>query len=201
MTDSHDPHLSVDDLDAWLAGVLTAEREDHLGECLACRELARAERALADQLAALPLLSPRADFPDRVMASVRIPDPFAIHSLETARRRLLSSRKSVAIASILAVVLLGSMTASVVWTLANRDLLVGAGNWLATAAAQWAWAGLRGATLAVMEQPWYGGLRRLFDAPARLALAMGLASLLYVSGLLTLRRLLAVPQRVPHASW
>jgi len=194
-------HFGPDELDAWLAGIRTPELVRHVDACPACLELVRAEDALAAQLGALPIHSPRADLADRVMASVYIPDPFAIRSLQAARRRLFASRKSAAIVAAAAIVVLGSMAASAVWTLANRDTLLAAGTWLAGEAGRWAWLGLRSAALNLIEQPWFSGFRSLLDAPGRLALASAAVSLMYVSGILALRRLLAVPtQRVPHAN-
>ena len=199
--DSFHPHLGPDELDAWLAGARAPEIVRHLDACPSCLELVRAEGALTAQLNALPLHSPRAAFADRVMASVYIPDPFAIRALQAARRRLLASRKSVAIAASVAILLLGSMVASAAWTLANRDTLVAAGNWLWGEAGRLAWVGLRGAALNLIEQPWFSGFRSLVDAPGRLALASAAMSLMYVSGIFALRHLLAVPtQRVPHAN-
>ncbi|MGH7516268.1 MAG: hypothetical protein ACREOC_02180 [Gemmatimonadales bacterium] len=162
------------------------------------------DRWLDERLAALPLLAPRADFSDRVMASVRVPDPFAIRSIRSARRRLFATPKSVAIAASLALLVVGSMAASVAWTLANRDTMLTFGGWLATEAVQWAWVGLRGTALTLMEQPWFAGFRGLLDAPGRLALASAFGTLVYVTGVLALRRLLTVPappQRVAHANW
>jgi hypothetical protein len=202
MTGDFSPlHFGPDELDAWLAGVRAPELVAHLNTCSGCREMLRGEEALLAQLAALPAYAPRADFGDRVMAAVRIPDPFAIRALQTAQRRLFASRRSVAIAAMVALVLLGSMAASAAWTLANRDSLLAAGNWLAGEAGRWAWVGLRGAALNLIEQPWFSGFRSLVDAPLRLAVASAAMSLMYVSGILALRRLLAVPtQRVAHAN-
>jgi hypothetical protein len=201
MTGLPAPHLSPDDIDAWLTGSLAPAGLRHLDECPVCHAFAHAERELVDQIAALPLLAPRAEFADRVMASVQIPDPFAIRSLAATRRRFLASRKSVAIAATLAIAVLGSMVGSAVWTLANQDTLVTAGNWFLGEASQMAWMGLRGAALNLIEQPWYGGFRDLLDSPERLAVLSALASFTYVGGVLALRRLLAVPtQRVAHAS-
>jgi hypothetical protein len=194
-------HFGPDELDAWLAGIRAPELVAHVNACPGCGELVRAEEALSAQLAALPLHAPRADFSDRVMASVRIPDPFAIRALQATQRRLLASRRSVAIAATVALVLLGSMAASAAWTLANRDTLLAAGNWLAAEAGRWAWVGLRSAALSLMEQPWFNAFRSLVDAPVRLAVASAAMSLMYVSGILALRRLLAIPmQRVAHAN-
>ena len=199
--DSSEPHLGPDELEAWLAGVRAPALLRHVDECSVCLELVRAEEALVVELGALPLHNPRPDFADRVMAFVRVPDPFAIRAIQAARRRLFASRRSVAIAACLAVVLLGSMAASAAWTLANRDTLSAAGAWLAGEAGRWAWVGLRGAALNLIEQPWFSGFRSLVDAPGRLAVASAAMSLMYVSGILALRRLLAVPtQRVAHAN-
>jgi hypothetical protein len=199
--DSSQLHLGPDELDAWLAGIRAPELVRHLDACPSCLELVRAEEALSAQLGALPIHWPRADLADRVMASVYIPDPFAIRALQAARRRLFASKKSIAIAASVAIVLLGSMAGSVLWTLANRDTLLAAGSWLLGEAGRWAWVGLRGAALNLIEQPWFSGFRSLVDAPGRLALASAAMSLMYVSGIFALRHLLAVPtQRVPHAS-
>jgi hypothetical protein len=156
------------------------------------------------QLAALPLFEPSLNFSDRVMASVRMPDPFAIRSIGTARRRLFATPKAVTLAACLALLVLGSMAASVVWTLANRDTMLAFGGWLASEAGQWAWVGVRGAALTLMEQPWFAGFRGLLDEPGRLALASALGTMVYVTGVLALRRLLTAPaptQRVAHANW
>ncbi|HZE75798.1 MAG TPA: hypothetical protein VE091_10850 [Gemmatimonadales bacterium] len=199
--DSTQLHLTSDDVDAWLAGVAAPELQRHVDQCSACFELVQAEQALAAQLGTLPLYTPKVDFANRVMASVYIPDPFAIRSLQAARRRLLGSRKAIALAASLALVLLGSMSASAAWTLANRDTLVAAGNWLAGQAAGWAWLGLRSAVLNLIEQPWFAGFRSLVETPGRLAIASAALSLMYLSGILALRRLLAVPPRpVAHAN-
>jgi hypothetical protein len=199
--DSFAPHLGPDELDAWLAGLRAPTLLRHVEECPACLELVRSEEALAVELGALPLHAPSPQFTDRVMASVRVPDPFAIRALQAAGRRLLTSRRSMAVAAAVAFVLLGSMAASAAWTLANRETLTAAGTWLAGEAGRWAWVGIRGAALNLMEQPWFTGFRSLVDAPGRLALASAAVSLMYVSGILVLRRLLAVPtQRVAHAN-
>ena len=102
------------------------------------------------------------------------------------------------------IISIGSMAASVAWTLANRDTLLVFGGWLAAEAGQWAWVGVRGTALTLMEQPWFAGFRGLLDAPGRLALASAFGTLVYVTGVLALRRLLTVPaptQRVAHANW
>lgn len=199
MTRPSGPHLSPDEIDAWLAGALPEEWQAHLDGCPACLDLVRAEREIVDQVSALPLLSPSEDFADRVMAAVAVPDPFAIRSLQATRRRLFATRRSLALAASVLVLLLGSMAGSIVWTLANQETLASFGGWLLGEAGQVAWLGVRGVASNVIEQPWYHGLRSLVDNPVRLALASALASLAYLGGVVALRRLLALPtQQVAH---
>jgi hypothetical protein len=199
MTRSSGAHLSPDEIDSWLAGTLAQEWQQHLDECQACLERARAEREIVEQIVALPLISPAPDFAERVMASVVVPDPFAIRSLQATQRRLFATRKSVAVAASLAVLLVGSMAGSIVWSLTHQETLASAGSWLLTQGGQVAWLSLRGLASNLIEQPWYNGIRSLVDNPLRLALGSALASLAYLSGVFALRRLLALPtQQVAH---
>ena len=201
MTRPSGPHLSPDEIDAWLAGNLPQEWQQHLDHCQECLERARVEREIVDQIMGLPLMSPTAGFADRVMAAVAVPDPFAIRSLQATRRRLFATRKSLAAAASLALLLLGSMAGSIAWTLANQDTMANLGNWLITNAGQAAWLSFRGVASTVIEQPWYHALRSLAENPSRLALISALASFAYLGGVLALRRLLAAPtQQVAHAS-
>ncbi|HEX5385316.1 MAG TPA: hypothetical protein VFW66_01300 [Gemmatimonadales bacterium] len=205
MTGLPAPHLTPDDIDACLAGTLPAARARHLAACAECEQAVQAERELADVLARLPLFTPSAGFDARVMAAVRVPDPFALRSLGAAlgstRGRLLATRRSAALTVACALALVASMGTSAAWVLAHRAVFAGAEQWLTADAVQWAWASLRGLALDLMGQPWYGGVRSLIEEPGKLALLSALASLLYVGGLLALRRLLAIPaQRVAHAS-
>jgi hypothetical protein len=200
---THDPgsHLSSDDLELWLGDALPPELEAHLMVCAECQERAQAEREIVELLSALPLMSPAPGFADRVMHSVAIPDPFAIRSIDTARRRLFASRRSLAFAASIAILLVGSMAGSIVWSLAHQDTLAGIGSWLAAEAGQTAWLAIRGVASNFIEQPWYQGARALADSPTRLAIASAVATLVYLSGVLALRRLLALPtQRVAHAN-
>jgi anti-sigma factor RsiW len=200
MTQVPGPHLSPDELDRWLDGTLPAAQTAHLEACQHCLELARAEREIAEQVAALPLMAPSAGFADRVMQSVRVPDPFAIRSLGAARRRVFSTRRSLALAASLAILLLGSMSASVVWTLNHQDTLAALGSWLLAQGGQAGWIALRGVAATLIEQPWYEGAKGIVGNPARLALASAVASLAYLGGIVAFRRLLALPtQQVAHA--
>jgi hypothetical protein len=194
-------HLSPDEIDAWLAGALAPVQQRHVDQCQLCLEQLRAEREIADQIAALPLLSPLPGFSDRVMASVIVPDPFAIRSLQATRRRLFATPKSIALAASLALLVLGSMAGSIVWSLNNQQTIASFGSWLITQGEQVAWFGVRSLASNFIEQPWYNTVRALFENPGRLALLSALASLAYLGGIVALRRLLALPtQRVAHAS-
>jgi hypothetical protein len=201
MTRPSGPHLSSDEIDAWLAGNLAQEWQQHLDHCQACLELARAEREIVEQISALPLMSPTAGFADRVMAAVVVPDPFAIRSLQATRRRLFATPRSLAAAASLVLLLLGSMAGSIAWTLANQETMANLGNWLITEVGDAAWLGFRAVASNIFEQPWYNSVRSLAGDPARLALASALASFAYLGGVLALRRLMAAPtQQVAHAS-
>jgi hypothetical protein len=201
MTQPSGPHLTPDDLDLWLEGNLPEDRQQHLDRCQECLELARSEREIVEQLQGLSLMSASPGFADRVMQSVVVPDPFAIRSLQTVPRRLLATRRSVAVAASVGLLLLGSMAASIIWTLGHQSTLAALGSWLMSQGAQVAWLGLRGVASNFMEQPWFESARTVLAHPGRLALASASASLAYLGGVLALRRLLALPtQEVAHAS-
>jgi hypothetical protein len=198
MTPAPGFHLSPDDVELWLSGTLDAERTRHLDLCPECFDRAQTEREIVEQLAALPPMTPAADFVDRVMAQVTIADPFALRSL---RQRIFASRRSMAVAATLALALVGSMAASIAWSLANQDVLVSAGNWVLAQGTQAGWLALRGLVSNFIEQPWYDSARAFVDHPGRLAAGVGALSLAYLSGMFALRRLLALPsQQVAHAA-
>jgi hypothetical protein len=201
MTRPPGTHLSPDEIDSWLAGTLAPEWQQHLDQCQSCLDRVRTEREIVNLISALPLMSPAPDFADRIMAAVAIPDPFAIRSLQTIRRRIFATRKSVALAASLALLLLGSMAGSIAWSLAHQETLASIGSWLVSAGGQIGWLTLRGLASNLIEQPWYATLRTLLDNPIRLALGSALATAVYLGGVLALRRLLALPttRQVAHA--
>lgn len=200
MTPVPGPHLTSDDLDAWLAGALAPAAQAHLAGCPTCQERADTEREIVTMLEALPQLTPLPGFADRVMVRVRVSEPVPSSTLATLRRRAFASRRSTAIAAGLLLALLGSMAGSIVWTLGHQETLSVFGSWLAAQASQAAWLGVRGVASNFIEQPWFAGLRSLAASPGRLGLASALALLAYCGGILALRRLLALPtQQVAHA--
>ena len=200
MTTGFGPHLTPDEFDAWLAAGLDSGRARHLELCLECQTRADAELALDEQLATLQLLSPTPDLADRVMQHIAIPQPIPIPSMQPARRRFLATRRSVAVAASLAVLLVASMAASVIWTLAHQATLVSMGGWLLTQTGQAGWLAIQGLASNLIEQPWYDAVRSAFDTPGRIAAASALAATTYLAGVYALRRLLALPtQQVAHA--
>jgi hypothetical protein len=193
------PHLTPDDLDAWLAGALAPAAQEHLAGCPACQERADTEREIVTLISGLQLMSPAPGFADRVMARVTVPQPLQVGTLDL-RQRVFASRRSMAFAAGLLIVMLSSMAGSVVWTIGHQETLAALGSWLTAQAGQVAWLGVRGVASNFIEQPWFAGFRELASSPARLAIASGLALVAYLSGVLALRRLLALPTpRVAHA--
>jgi hypothetical protein len=200
MTPAPGPHLTSDEVENCLNGTLGIDPARHLDLCAECMDRVQVEREIVEQLAALPALVPSAGFADRVMASVTIADPFALRSLQTLRHRIFATRRSMAIAATLALLVLGSMTGSIAWTLANQDVLASAGGWVVAQGTQAGWLALRGLASNFIEQPWYESAVALAGHPGRLATAIGVALLAYLGGVFALRRLLALPtQQVAHA--
>ena len=201
MTRPSGPHLSADEIDVCLSGVLSPKLQRHLDQCELCLEQVRTDREIAEQISALPLMSPGEGFTERVMARVMIPDPFAIRSLQATRRRLFATPKSFAVAAGMVLFLLSSMVGSVAWSLEHQETLAAFGAWLFATGGQAIWLGVQGLASNLIEQPWYDAFKALAQNPARLAMFSALGSFAYLGGLLALRRLLAVPtQQVAHAS-
>ncbi len=195
MSDVPLTHLSADDLDAWIEGRLGSARAGHLRHCAECRDLVERERALMELLGALPRLAPAAGFEDRVMARVRVPQP-APGAIAARRRVGASARPRLAVAASL---LLG-MAASIAWSLGNRELLESWGAWLLGESSQLLWVSVQAVASNLLEQPWSREVRSFIAAPGRLLPVLGAASLVYASGLLALRRLMALPTAgVAHA--
>jgi len=200
MTRPPGDHLSPDEIDSCLSGAPAPEVQQHLDRCQACVEQVRSEREIAELIAGLPLVAPSEGFADRVMASVSVPDPFAIRSLQATRRRVFATPRSFARAASLILLLAGSMLGSVVWSLTHQATLAAIGSWFLAQGGQALWLSVQGVASTFIEQPWYSSVRGLLDNPGRLALYSGLLSLVYLGGLLALRRLLTAPtQQVAHA--
>jgi hypothetical protein len=186
-------HLTPDEIDSLLQGEAAPSQLEHLTDCAECALLLGQHRAVVSSLEALPQFDPGDEFADQVMFQVAVPDPFAMRSMAPARRRVLETGRSRALAASVAVMLVGMMAASVIWTSLNREVVSSAGSWLGGEANQWFWVALRGAFANVTEQPWFDTARHLLGGPARLAAVSACVMLLYVFGLVALRRLMALP--------
>ncbi|HEU4827618.1 MAG TPA: hypothetical protein VFT04_00350 [Gemmatimonadales bacterium] len=195
MTRSVNPHLSSDDFDALLEGAASQDAQAHLAACALCRDQVAADRTVVTRLESLSSFAPSADFPGQVMARVVIPDPFALHSFGSARRKVFATRRSLAAAASVAIIVVGAMAASVIWTVGNRETLAAAGSWLGGEAVSWLWIAVRGGAANLMEQPWYAAARGFLGSPTRLAILSAAVSTLYLGGLFALRRLMTLPAR------
>ena len=198
MTSPSGAHLAFDDFDVLLSedvdSPLHAPAQAHLAGCPQCQRELAAQSTLIARLESLPFFSPSLAFADTLLQHVARPDPFALRSLSSSRKRLLASRRSLVTASVLAFLVLGTMAASVLWSLANPDAVSSVGSWLSGTASQWTWVAVRGAFANIVEQPWLGTAQEWFATPLRLALLSLGITLIYVGGLFALRRLMALPR-------
>ncbi|HXE58999.1 MAG TPA: hypothetical protein VNK43_13445 [Gemmatimonadales bacterium] len=216
-------HLTPDDFDAWAEGRLSPEAAAHLVGCDDCLAMLQAEQEVVDELARLPLLSPRAGFADRVVTAMRTeqqldallanlplfspspgfaerviarvvePQPTWVERVRALPARIFASPRRIAAAATGALALVGSLAWSVLWSLSNRGWMLAWAGSLAERLEAWYWLALGAVTAALAEQPWYAAARDLLATPGRAA-AVGLLGLgLYVAGLLALRRLIVAP--------
>jgi hypothetical protein len=193
-------HLSADDLDALLARTAPERVQAHLDVCAGCRAQAEADARVVRALEALPQYTPSAEFEHRVMARVTIRRTSPVRSILGLPVRWLGHSPARALAA--TVTLVVAMSASAVWSFANRDLLAFWGSQALAILDGWLWLGLRTMAANVTAQPWYGVVREWVGTPGRLVLTVALFTVAYAAGLLALRRLVALPSRpVPHANW
>lgn len=199
MTRLHDVHLTTEELDTLLEQAPGTEVQAHIFACVPCRNLAEADRRLVEQLRHLPQFSPRTGFSDHVMSRIKIQPAIADRFILRLPSWVHGGGRSVRRAAAVTVTLISGMAASIVWSLANRDLLSAWGTQTRTLLEGWAWTGLRTMAANLTAQPWYGAVRELVDSPGRLGLAAVILLTGYAAGLLALRRLVAIPSRsVPH---
>jgi anti-sigma factor RsiW len=200
MTRDLEQHLTADELDLVHENRAPASIRAHLTMCADCSRLAETDRQLVHALSRLALHVPSAGFEDRVMAAVRIPEP--ISATEALRRRIFSTRRSLLMAATLVLGLLGSMGASVAWSLTHREALLAFSRSVQHGLLDIAWTTVRSLVTSLIEQPWYAGVRGVLDTPERLAFALGAVMIGWLGGMLLLRRLIALPdQRVAHESF
>ena len=204
MTSPSGAHLAFDDFDVLLSGdaesPLHAPAEAHLAACHHCRAELAAQSTLIARLESLPFFAPSLAFSDRLLQRVAMPDPFALRSIATSRKRLLASPRALVTVSVVLSAVIGTMAASVLWTLAHPEAVSSVGAWAGNTASQWLWVAVRGGFANIVEQPWLGTVQAWFASPLRLALLSLGITLIYVGGLIALRRLMALPRAgVAHA--
>lgn len=187
------PHLSGDDLEAWVEGTLPVARESHLRSCPECQALADQERLLVMRLEALPLFDPRPGFAERVMGRVDVPVATIGDAWRLWRGRVFANPMGVGIAAGVAVLLGGSVAASAAWAAGNQDTITGAGNWMLSHGQQWFWQGVGLANGILDQQAWFRSVRGSLS-PLRIGALAGLTAALYAVGLVALRRLLSLPR-------
>ena len=185
-------HLSGDDLDQWVEGLLPAPRELHLRACMDCQALADQERMLVMRLQALPLFNPSAAFGERVMARVELPVLSLSGAWHAWRNRAFMSPTRVLSAAGIAVLLGGSMAGSAAWASTHQDTITGASTWLMTEGKFWFWQGVSSTNALLQQQSWYHAIRGALT-PARIVACATAGVALYAAGVLALRRLLALP--------
>ena len=200
MTRDFDQHLTADELDLVLENGVTESVRAHLTACPDCSRLVAADRQLVHELSRLALHVPSVGFEDRVMAAVRITGPLT--ATAALRRRVFSTRRSLLTAAMLVLGLVGSMGASIAWSLAHRGALLAFSQALRDGATRMVWTTVQSLATSLIEQPWYAGVRGVLDTPERLAFALGAVVIGWLGGMLLLRRLVALPdQRVAHESF
>lgn len=186
MTAPHSQHLTWDDLDDLLMGTERSPVHVHLETCAECRALAAADLDAVVQIQRLPQLSPRPGFADRVMAGVSAIEPARLPVRPSARPWL----KAAAV-----IFTLGSLGTSLGWSLANQSLLVtlrgDAITLMQGVAAQviQTLAGLSQSTAVAALRDSVGGVG--------VGLIVTAIAAAYLAGLLSLRRLVAVPGQAP----
>ena len=82
-------------------------------------------------------------------------------------------RRRVALAAGAVISVLGSLAASVIWSLGHREVLASLGMTAFRSIAELGWVVVHGLATTIVEQPWYGSARALVDSPARLATVTG----------------------------
>ncbi len=184
-------HLTPDEIDLVLEGSYPEALRTHVNGCADCSALLAGERLVVQWLGALPLHVPAAGFEDRVMARVQVVTPRS--ALATLRHRALATPASRALAAGALVSVLGSLAASIIWSLGHREVLASLGMTALRSVAELGWVVVHGLATTLVEQPWYGSARALVDSPARLATVAGVLTTAWAAGMLLMRRLIAIP--------
>ena len=185
-------HLTIDELDALIAGPSDDRTMSHLATCEVCSNLVARDRRLLAALAALPAFEPAAGFADRVMSRVTVR---AAPVAETVTPRAMAARRRAIGAGL---VVTGAVAGGFVWAGAHpADAL----RWSAPALQQsghTAWVWLQAAVANATEQPWFASLRSTLGMPVRSLAVLAGAAVAYAAALIGLRRLMMEPAADAH---
>jgi len=176
-------HLSPADVEAWLEGTLPLAASTHVGTCADCRSLLLAEGTTVEALHQLPRWSPALGFADRVMARVTLPTLAEVVASPAVRYG----------AWLTAAGLTATLGVSLVWAIANRTVLTDASQWAVGEGWDVARAMAEQIRMMLTSIPAVREARDAVGTPARLAAVASSLLVLYGSGVLALRRLLAIP--------
>lgn len=190
------PHLTADELDAFLAETSPESVTSHVATCPICASMVARDRQLLTALADLPQFSLPAEFSDRVIAQLSIAGaPAVIAAAATTPRSVAARRRAVGAALVVS----GGIVAGFVWARAHPAETL---RWSAPAlqhAGHSLWLSLQAIVANATEQPWFASLRDSLATPARALAALAGIAGAYAIGLLGLRRLMNEP--ASHASW
>ncbi len=193
MKPSPSDHWSFDDYDDYESGQLSPTARFHFETCERCRSAATADLDLRKALTTLETWTPAASFESRVMARVALQPASSTEPATRTGQRFVVSRRTLAWAASIAIVVVGSATASVLWSLQHQALVTGWAKLLMSESSRLVWLGLQTATANITEQPWYAGLRTVWGTSTRLALVLAASMVAYTGGVVMMRRLLAAP--------
>ncbi len=183
-------HLTADELDALLDGTAAERATSHLATCSSCLAMFELDRRLVTSLAALPSLSPSADFEQLVMSRVTVAPALVPAPAAAPSPREMAARRRVAIGALLTG---GSLVAGFAWAFANPAAALGAVVPALRQTGEALWVSMQTVASNATEQPWFGNVTDALGSPGKVLLAMAAVGALYVVVLTGFRRLLTDP--------
>ena len=190
------PHLTADELDAFLTQSATSPLALHVATCPSCAEMVDWDGRLVRALGVLPYFDPATGFSDRVMrgltprlAQVTLPATTATPRAAAARRRAFGALVLVG----------GGMAAGFAWASAHPGDAV---RWSGPAlqdAGHALWTSLQSVVASATDQPWFSSVRDTMATPMRALLALAAVAGAYAIALTGLRRLMTEP--ATDAGW
>lgn len=187
MTSPDLQHLTADELDALLDANASERATSHLATCRSCLAMFELDRRLVTSLAALPSLSPSADFEQLVMSRVTVAPTLVPTPATSPSPREIAARRRVVVGALLTG---GSLVAGFAWAFANPAAALGAVAPVLRETGDALWVSMQTIASNATEQPWFGTFTDALGSPAKVLLAMAAVGALYVVALTGFRRLL-----------